>query len=273
MTWQHGYMRLRHNVDYTIETLTRVASELGNCRTGNGPAERRDCWLRWWSTADAQLRNLFADSDMAASLYVSQEKVRDVNLGALPLGLLNREIDVWVDRFEDLITELKALKPFIERPGHILVPDTSAFIEGTYFTELAWHAIAGVTDAEAVRLVVPILVVEELDDHKRGRGDRVPRRARSVLRRLWELHASGTAQAAVIPGRPVTVEVFGDGQWHVRRPVNDDEIIERAAAIGEITGQEVVLAAADYAMLYRAAAAGLKAAPVPRPDDAADTGP
>ena len=77
----------------------------------------------------------------------------------------------------------------------------------------------------------------------------------------------------MIPGRPVTVEVFGDGQWHVRRPVNDDEIIERAAAIGEITGQEVVLAAADYAMLYRAAAAALKAALVPRPDDGTDTGP
>ena len=29
----------------------------------------------------------------------------------------------------------------------------------------------------------------------------MPRRARSVLRRLWELNVSGTLQAAVIPGR------------------------------------------------------------------------
>ena len=105
-----------------------------------------------------------------------------MNLGALPLVLLNRETDVWVDRFEGVIAELKALNPFIERPGHIVVPDTSAFIEGTYFTELAWQEIAGVAEAELIRLVVPILVVEELDDHKRVRGDRVPRRARSVLR-------------------------------------------------------------------------------------------
>jgi len=47
--------------------------------------------------------------------------------------------------------------------------------------------------------------------------------------------------------------------------VNDDEIIERALAVGEITGQEVVLAAADFAMRYRASAAGLKAVLVPRP--------
>jgi len=266
-------MRLRHNVGYTIETLTRVANELGNCRSGNGPAERRDSWLRWWSTADAQLRNLFADNDMAASLYVSQEKVRDVNLEALPLGLLNREVDAWVDRFEGVIAELQALQPFIERPGQIVVPDTSAFIEGPYFTELAWQDIAGVASTELVRLIVPILVVEELDDLKRGRGDRVPHRARSVLHRFWELHASGTGPAAEIPGRPVTIEVFGDGQWHVRRPVNDDEIIERATAIAEVTGRDVVLAAADYAMLYRAVATGLKAELVPRPDDDAATGP
>jgi len=44
-------------------------------------------------------------------------------------------------------------------------------------------------------------------------------------------------------------------------------IIGRALAIGEITGREVTLAAADYAILYRASAAGLNAVLVPRPDD------
>jgi hypothetical protein len=34
---------------------------------------------------------------------------------------------------------LEKLRPFIERPGSLLVLDTSAFIEGEYFTELDWH--------------------------------------------------------------------------------------------------------------------------------------
>jgi predicted ribonuclease YlaK len=40
-------------------------------------------------------------------------------------------------------------------------------------------------------VVVPVLVVQELDELKRGR-DRPQDRARSVLRRLWELNATGS---------------------------------------------------------------------------------
>jgi len=59
--------------------------------------------------------------------------------------------------------------------------------------------------------------------------------------------------------------------WHVRRPVNDTEIIERALYIGEITGGDVILAAADYSMLYQASSAGLRTALVDRPEQ--DTAP
>jgi hypothetical protein len=220
-------MRLRHKVDYTIETLARVKNELGNTRAG-GPdvLVRRDQWLRWWSAADSQLRNLFIDGELAASLYVSAEKIRQVHLGALPYVVMNRETDFWEERLGQVISELKALQPFVERPGLIVVPDTSAFLEGVYFTDLDWQSLIGAGAREQVRIVVPVLVVEELDEKKRGK-DRAQDRARSVLRRLWEL--SGDArQAAVMPGsRPVTVEVMTDGSWHVRRPVNDIEIIER----------------------------------------------
>jgi hypothetical protein len=48
----------------------------------------------------------------------------------LPNGVLNHETDTWITQFEAMIAELKALKPFIERSGHIVVPDTSRFIEG-----------------------------------------------------------------------------------------------------------------------------------------------
>jgi len=261
-------MRLRHKVDYTIETLTRVRNDLGNTRAGGPEAwDRRDQWLRWWAAADGQLRNLFAEADLASSLYVSAEKIRDVNLGALPYVLMNRETDFWEERLGQVIGELKALQPFIERPGLIVVPDTSAFLEGEYFTDLDWQALIGAGAGEPVRLVVPVLVVEELDEHKRGK-DRVQGRARSVLHRLWELADGGARQAATIPGsRPVTVEVLTDGSWHVRRPVNDNEIIERALTVAELTGRDVVLAAGDYSMLFQASAAGLKTALVPRPGE------
>lgn len=43
---------------------------------------------------------LFANGDIAASLYVSQARVRDVNLDTMPFGLLRHEGDVWLDRFD-----------------------------------------------------------------------------------------------------------------------------------------------------------------------------
>jgi hypothetical protein len=257
---------MRHGVDATLERLTYLSGNLGNCRAGNSPGDTQDRWLRWWSEADRQLRNLFSDGEMAASLYVSSERVRNVNMTTLPNGVLHREIDSWVERFEKTIEELKALKPFIEQPGQIVVPDTSLFLEAAYFTELDWQAAVGACADDLVRVVVPVLVIEELDDHKRGR-ERLQKRAKSVLHRLWELNSGKSSQAVPLPGsRPVTVEVLTDDSWHVRRPVNDNEIIERALAVSEITGREVILAAADYSMLYQASAAGLKATLVSRPE-------
>ena len=72
----------------------------------------------------------------------------------------------------------------------------------------------------------------------------------------------------MIPGsRPVTVEVLVDDSWHARRPVNDNEIVERALYVGEITGKDVILAAADYSMLSQASSAGLKTALLDRPGE------
>lgn len=265
-------MRMTHGVGVTLERLAYLSGQLGSCRAANTPADKQQQWLRWWSEADAQLRSLFSDGEIAASLYVSSERVRNVNMGMLPNGVFNHEIDSWIARFEAMIAQLKALKPFIERPGEIVVPDTSVFIEGPYFTELDWQAVAGSDAGNLVRVVVPLLVIEELDEHKRGRG-RVQGRARSVLHRLWDLHVGNASGAVALPGsRLVTVEVLTDDSWHVRRPVNDNEIIERALAVTEITGRDVILAAADYSMLYQASAAGLKTALVSRPEGTADEG-
>ena len=69
-------------------------------------------------------------------------RVRDVNLETMPYGLLRHGIEVWLDRFTEMVDELMALSSFIERPGLIVVPDTSAFVEGVYFTDLNWQKLA-----------------------------------------------------------------------------------------------------------------------------------
>ncbi len=150
-----------------------------------------------------------------------------------------------------MIAEVIAPKPFTERPGRI-VPDTSAFIESVYFDEFSWQSLDGVIPAGLARLIVPILVIEEIDALKRDHNGPVSGRARSVLRRLWELHAADPAQSAALPCSAATVELCLDDPWHVRRPVNNDEIIQRAVTISEIAGRDTLLAAGDHSMPYRA---------------------
>jgi hypothetical protein len=264
-------MRLRSpgSVDSAITMLTTLMNQLYDYRSGPG-SQVRTKWLDWWERADAVLRSLFTDDDLVMSLYQARAEISRENYLAGP-ELTQRETTVWITRLEEVIRGLQSLKPFIERSGHIVVPDTSAFIEGAYFDSFAWHSLLGGTTAgDPVRLIIPILVLEELDGLKRDR--RASGRSRSVFRRLWELHSGDPAEPASIPGKLVTIEVLHDDPWHVRRPVNDEEIIQRAAAIGEITGKIVVLTAADYAMLYRAEAVGLKAVLMPGPNEGQGAG-
>ena len=99
------------------------------------------------------------------------------------------------------------------------------------------------------------------------RNLRVSRRARSVLRRQWELRAASPAEPAPIPGRNATIEIFTDDPWNVPLPKNDSEILEQALAFRDNTGRDVLLAAGDYGMMDRASAVGLKAALIPRPEN------
>lgn len=122
--------------------------------------------------------------------------------------------------------------------------------------------------APPIRLILPIMVIEELDKlmHHRD-GDR-RKRARDAFKALWEVHGQKPTEPTALPGQPdVTVEVMLEGDWHLRRPNNDAEIIDQAVIVRELTGRDVLLATGDGPMLYRAAAAGLVPVRMPKRDE------
>jgi PIN domain len=223
-------------------------------------------YLFWCGEASRQLREHFVTPERAE---LAERDQRDLTLGGAvmtrPREFLDRNIDLWQSRLLDARARLATLRPFIDREGQIVVIDTSAFIEGEYFTDFDWRSLAGVEPAGPVRLVVPIIVIDELDDLKRDRRGRG--RARSVLHRLQELYCSAMLEPAELRGRTgVTIEVFLDDPGHQRLPDNDAEIIDRAVYIGQMIGRDVLLAASDYGMLFRAASVGLSSAMMPQLD-------
>lgn len=49
----------------------------------------------------------------------------------------------------------------------------------------------------------------------------------------------------------VDVEILYDAQGHVRRPVNDDEIVDRTLAAGPLAGKAVTLVTFDTGQAFR----------------------
>jgi hypothetical protein len=257
-------MRLKNpgGVEQAVQILRQLSAGVANTMfSGRAMPAARDAWLTWFQQADAQLRNLFTDTEIADDLYRTQLEVQKMGEDALPYIHLARVIEVWQTKLNETVAALEKLQPFVSRPGRIVVPDTSAFIEGLGLLEADWHSIAGASADELVRLILPILVIEELDDNKRHRNPRVMERARETLKSLWSLPAHPNGGKIVKSG--IGVELLMDDPWHERRPVNDVEIVDRATYIKDLTGNPVTLAAADYAILFRASESRLIAAPIP----------
>lgn len=161
-----------------------------------------------------------------------------------------------------------------DRSATIVIPDTNIFLHHEHEIErIPWRD--EVAEARQfspfrdVRIVLPILVVDELDGHKR---DETRARARRALRTLQELlpNASGRATLDAGDGSDgvVTIEVLVDPLDHVRLTDNDSEIVDRAIAIASLAGeyQRVVVITGDTGMAFRAAAHGVRHVKVTFPE-------
>ncbi|MEN3308938.1 MAG: hypothetical protein V7603_5140 [Micromonosporaceae bacterium] len=140
--------------------------------------------------------------------------------------------------------------------------DTSVFISHpNKIREIGYADIIGAR-AEPVRLIVPRVVIDELDRQKESGNQAVRWRAGHTLGVLDELliapkgratvrEADDFTAVAAVGGMPrgvVTVEVFFDDPRHVRLDDNDDESIDRALAVQAYAGQRVHLLTMDTSM-------------------------
>ena len=162
---------------------------------------------------------------------------------------------------ESTIEELKSDVERWESGPELVVLDTNVFLHATeIFNELDLTRLVG---NSTWRLLVPMTVVDELDDLKRStnktdRGESVRSRARRTLRALEDAAADG-ADETPMSATGSTVEVVRDPPGHVRLPRPDDEIVDRAVAIQQIAGRQVSLITSDTGMMLRARPLGLRA--------------
>lgn len=175
----------------------------------------------------------------------------------------------------------------------IIVADTNVFLHHhEMYRNIQWEKVKPQADHVDCWLIIPLLVIDEIDKRKRAAGElvdskesRIPEkerkygfvrsRAKAVLRQIDQDVAEVGTRCALrggVPERPsrLYATIIMDDPGHKRLPLPDDELISRACDIQNLAGKEVHFVSYDTGARIRARAAGLIAAEPPLAIDELD---
>ena len=196
-----------------------------------------------------------------------------MTLGSDAAGqLVDLELALLQRRFADAA---KAVNAEIQRwgtVGWLIVPDTNVLLHvlDNDIDRVGWRDLAGLPGKDPIVVVIPMVVVDELDRLKRSGKDAVRTRARVTIRAIHRLLDGDPQRFASIGEQDGTdrLAVFLDSPGHVRMESADSEIIDRAVAlmaraeprvhsVDPEFARPVRLLTADQGMALRAGQAGL----------------
>jgi rRNA-processing protein FCF1 len=266
-------MRLRHGV--TVELAIKILqerisdSQQASASNAAGAEVKRQAYLNWINTTQVSLRMVFSDTEAEDTLLAraywhicqmssqSDERLLNRLIGeelVFQVGHPGIHGDP-VGRLGAVMTRLRSWTGPGARRGHICVLDTNALLHYTRFDQLPWPARL---TRESVRLVIPLVVVDELDAKKYARREEFQQRARELLTLIdsYVTTSPPAGYAAISAG--VTVEVLPDEPGHNRTVTADQEILERCEFMQQVTGQPVALITGDSGMRINAQARGIE---------------
>jgi rRNA-processing protein FCF1 len=269
------------NRNNLLETLRRLHNEVINVRGGGGPTtahKRLLAYLEWTSNAVRMLGNQVSPADLDHLVLTERCKLLLAGVGTMTStemevqrvvnGLVSLKLDERVEAFDAAVQALDQRIKRWSAYGHYVVPDTSFYIE--HKDKLEAVDFGSLIDVwqSPVRVLVPIVIVDELDRLKEIKDKQVKWRAGYTLAVLDRVFANSTGPARlrdgdVLPGpdgltrSEVTIELVFDPPGHTRLPINDDEIIDRALAIATLADRNVTLLTYDTGQSTRARSTGL----------------
>jgi hypothetical protein len=264
-----------------LQNLKCVHNQANNARGGTG-VDRYNAYMRWAHESVRMLRGQVTQASLdqlvlTRTYWALQSQATSV-VGPV-IELVDVELTDRVSVLDDAVTAMTEQVARWSRPGIFVVADSSFYIHHRQKVEdLDLRDELG-AQADPVHLLVPLLVVDELDNLKQSKDRHSRWRARNTLavldKVLRDPHSVGilrpSGQAAAddggVPRGKITMEFVFDPPAHVRLPINDDEIIDRAVAIQIIANQSVTMITYDTGQSTRARAAGLTVVKLAQPTD------
>jgi hypothetical protein len=261
------------NREQLRQTLSDLQAAAGNLRSTHTAGERFSAYLAWVANAVRVLRGQVSAADLdrlvlTRRCWLLQSKADGWT--ATLAHLLDTEIDERTAALEDAVRALDEQLERWSRPGWFIVADSSFYLRHPDKLEQADLAAVLGARGDPLHLILPIVVVDELDGLKQAGQPHVRWRAGYTLAVLDRVLRDGTGPARLrdedftaidtggIPRGEITVEVLLDPPGHRRLPINDDEIVDRALAIQPLAGRTVTLLTYDTGQATRARSAGLQ---------------
>lgn len=258
------------DVNAAIHQLRSTAQEAGNvagASVGRTPIQIVDRYLAWAENAERMLPNVL-DVDLVDDLVHTQRywalrtaRGDEPRLAPTVLAEMERRQRVLDALAAEL--ELERLR-WGTGASTLLVPDTNLFLQkAAPFAEIDWQSVVQ-TDGE-VRVVVPLIVVHELDRLKRQGNSTTATLARTSLRWLLDVlprdpQARSGPLTAAAPSTTVEAYVH-DGP---SRPEDADGLIITVTAwIATVSSRSTLLITRDLGMRLRAVALGVDTRQVP----------
>jgi hypothetical protein len=273
----HLTLRPGTNPETLIRNLAEVQVQVSNLYT-SGPQDAGQLvlqYLEWANNSTALLTNQISPRDIDRLILTRRHEQILAGVGVFTASMLQRltrgfvalELRERSDAIHDAATALRLAHAQRVKATQHVVFDTTVFTRYPEKLEiLDFRKLTGVA-AGAVNLVIPMVVIDELDGLKQHSDKQVrwraghslgvidglfqERKSFAVLRRFSDAEADGR------PTPEVTVEILFDPSGHSRLPIADDEIIDRALAYQPLAAGPVKLFTYDTGQSTRARNAGL----------------
>jgi hypothetical protein len=252
-----------------VDLVRNLSAIRDNARNLRGSTlDQWQNYMDWAVEAERLLLTQVRDADIDTLIRTTRHGVISTNP---PTGrvLIDAELDARIAALERALSELERAANRWDQGGKLVVPDTSFFMNHpTKVEETDFSRLLECREIP-VRLVVPMVVVDELDSLKKaGQQQRRWRAgyAIAVLDRVAGRGERGRIADAdfspfdrgEIPRGEVTLEILLDPPGHARLPINDDEIVDRAVGVQTTAGRDVTLLTYDTGHATRGRVAGLE---------------
>jgi hypothetical protein len=281
------------NRDNLLVLLRTLRNEVDNTQGPfTGPAYGRLVrYLRWATGAARRLSGQIRAADVDrlvltrrydALLAGASGGMAGSHQEGMVNDLVSLELAEHVQAFDDVLGSLEQRIARWAVREWFVVADSSFYIQNAdKLADVDLHKLLNLPPAEPIRLLFPITVVDELDGLKEAGKHQARWRATHTLGLLdgvLDGSTFGILRYSDTTGEPATwrgevnLEIVLDQPGHVRLPIADDEIIDRAVAIQALAARDVRLLTCDTGQHTRGRAAGLTVTkvaakdPGPEPD-------